>query len=87
MRFVDKETEKLLREIIIYVLNGDTRLFRTDILYTTEEILAEIWKYVPDHEHFKVGLVLAALCREKKVPFTKMGETTSNLSYFQYNIN
>tara|TARA_R110000782_G_scaffold268615_4_gene365288 strand:- start:5976 stop:6239 length:264 start_codon:yes stop_codon:yes gene_type:complete len=85
MHFVDKATEKVLREIIIIILIEDKRIFRYDVLYTTEELLPELWKHFPEDEHFKLGLVLTALGREEKVPFYKVGATTKNLSYFQYN--
>lgn len=85
MRFVDKETEKVLREIIVIILKEDRRIFRYDILYTTQEILSDIWEHFPDEEHFKLGLVLTALGKEGKIPFYKIGVTTRNHSYFQYN--
>ena len=84
MRFVDKETEKILRELIRLVLTDDKRIFRSDVLYTSAEILFPIWALFPEGDHCKLGLVLTDEGNQGRVHFRKVGVTTKNLSYFKY---
>jgi len=84
IKFVDPDNERTMRELIPFAYEDNNCTFGEGDLYTTELITKPVWNLFPEKDHYKLGLVLVALCNEGKMPFKKVREESNNLSKFVY---